>query len=506
MAPGIPGNPGTPGNPGHRGILEAPGAAPGASPGAAASRGLSAEADAAPVPGERPRVLAHGLDSLVVSMAVHWQGEGFLQRLAEAKARAQAAGEAVAIELGGGTSRAPGQPFNVQPQGTRGGYNYLLTSGGLHLRIGHWLEPGQFRGRPGVVAELGSELLWRRGPHAAVDWVRSLVVGQGGHVSEIKASRADLCVDLLVPESVWRMELVDQVVSQAPSLTPYLQHRQLEGIQIGKGQLVARLYDKGREIRQKGEKWWFFDQVWGLAAGEPDGWRVIRVELEFKREQLAKRGAGIVWQALPDAYSGELVEQWPLFGHLANLWAYGTRRWLRVVDDARKRSANQRTVGWWRMVQDGWEGALQAYPAVAERAKATKRKQYRDQVMGQLTSLMALEHQDRGLGELDGLSLEQAALGLIREAVEQGLDEGKLADRVRVKLAEHRRLQAADAQARATRRAYGIGQNLPRPGPAPGAGPGGDWPRAGPVDSQAPSEAPGGCEPPAQPSAQPVPT
>jgi hypothetical protein len=390
--------------------------------------------------------------------------------------------------------------FNVQPQGTKGGYSYLLTGGGLSLRVGHWVEPGS---RPGVVAELGSELLWTLGPHAATDWVRSLIVGQGGHVERIKASRADLCVDLLVPESVWGVGLVDQVVSQAPTLTPYLQHRELEGMQVGRGGLVARLYDKAREIRQKGAKWWFFDHVWGLAEGEPEGYRVIRVELEFKREQLAKRGAGIVWEAMPDEATGELVEQWPLFAHLANLWAYGTRRWLRVVDDASKRTANQRTVGWWHAVQGGWAGALRAHPGVAERAKATKRKQYRDQVMGQLTSLMALERQDQGLDELDDLSLEATARRLIEEA---GLSQGEVTGKVRVKLAEHRRIQMADAAVRAARAAYGIGRNLQRPDP--GAGPG--WTETGPAEPQpaaapAASGAPGASEAP-EPSAQPVPT
>ena len=55
-----------------------------AAPATTAAALADGSADAGP---HSARVLAHGLDTLVVSMQVHWQGEGLLQRLSEAFCR-----------------------------------------------------------------------------------------------------------------------------------------------------------------------------------------------------------------------------------------------------------------------------------------------------------------------------------------------------------------------------------------------------------------------------------
>jgi hypothetical protein len=281
-------------------------------------------------------VLAHNFDSLTLAIDVSWLNDRLFQRLLQRKDEAQSQRQPMPEQLHP-DDRGDPWLFNVQPHGSNG-YTWLLEGSEMTWRVGYWLEPQQ---RPSLMVELSSEMLWHRGPHAAVEAVRSLIEGEGGRVHFIKASRADLCVDLLLPEPAWNLSLLDRFVGRAQTVNPHIRNGALEGIGIGSGQLSARLYDKPREIRQKSGKWWMFD-VWKLEK-VPKNHYIIRVEFQIRREKLSELKAGTVWyRARDDDDHGIPNHNWPLFASASNLWAYCTQNWLNSlmirVNEARIKS------------------------------------------------------------------------------------------------------------------------------------------------------------------------
>lgn len=61
--------------------------------------------------------------------------------------------------------------FKMLPHGA-GGYEWLLISHDMILKIANWLEP---MSRPSVVAEFRSEALWTHGPEVMQDRVRDIL-------------------------------------------------------------------------------------------------------------------------------------------------------------------------------------------------------------------------------------------------------------------------------------------------------------------------------------------
>ena len=51
----------------------------------------------------------------------------------------------------------------------------------------------------------------------------------------------DVCADVLLSESIWNLRLLDHLVKRADIVAPYLRDDKLTGIQIGAGQILARL-------------------------------------------------------------------------------------------------------------------------------------------------------------------------------------------------------------------------------------------------------------------------
>ena len=58
------------------------------------------------------------------------------------------------------------------------------------------------------MAEIRSETLWHLGAKSAVEMIILLLLSQGGTKITLKPSRADLCVDVLLVEKFWNMELL----------------------------------------------------------------------------------------------------------------------------------------------------------------------------------------------------------------------------------------------------------------------------------------------------------
>ena len=387
-------------------------------------------------PDEPARVLGCGVDSLVLAIDVRWGDDApLLVKLAELK------GEAVSTEkrVTGRIIVADGSSpwlFLVKPFGAKG-YAYLIDSHSMAWRVGDWAEP---RSRPSVMVEIRAEALWTHAPSAIVDRVTALIRAGGGEVVTCKVSRADLCVDVLLRMSDWDREVRENVVSRADHRAPYFSKKRRTGIHVGKGAIVGRLYDKPLEIAVNGgKKLWMFD-VWEVDSAADDH-RIIRVEFEVKREAIKELGINTF---------DDLMQSAP------RLWAYCTHKWLRMADDPDKHPTRQKLLPWWPIVQQGYTGAQKANPLIRARAVRADEAQLCTQLLGQLTSLVALHRQGELLQPGDVLDMN-SHLALIVDTVRRhGWNDCEFTERVKRKQAKVQRHAEKFAEAERARAQAGV--------------------------------------------------
>lgn len=396
-------------------------------------RPAGAASAAALVASEPARVLAHGLDKLDLAIDVSWTREDCFDMLRQLKETATAQRQKVSGQLGFADGSDPWL-FDLEPFG-RDGYAWLLRSSSMSLKVGDWIEPGS---RPSILAEISSEALWANGPHAILDFLCMLLEEQGAVVREMKASRADLCVDVLLRERDWHADYNRHINSRAHKLGLYYDNRSLTGVSIGRGSLLARLYDKPLEIRQQSGKVWMYD-IWGLPA-VPDGNRIIRIEFQVRREKLKEMELGLAWdRRWLEGDQDQPSTVTPLLAGLENVWAYCTRNWLKLVDDVTKRSNRQKVLPWWGVVQRGFGESFHRNPAILSKAVAASADQLVRQAVGQMTSLTALLSQRQELAEFGGADLD-AQLKMFGSAIRSaGFADDQLNEKVHSKLARHRR-------------------------------------------------------------------
>jgi hypothetical protein len=259
----------------------------------------------------RLRVLASGIDSLYASA----RGElvdGLLQVLTELRRFSPDAD--VPLNLHGGPP-----DLMLRRYGWRG-YRFWLSSPRYEIAVGA-ADPF-----PAAYLQLHAAHIHSVGIETAVHDAEAMLhrdlFPQGCHVV---ASRADVFVD----EQGWIPQREDFLLFHCRALrrrmfdVPRQQHgygRQLSGFTFGKGDLLARVYNKSLEIAISGNSW--PEMVW--QGGDPEQ-PVWRIEFQFRRPVLGAMGLNGMDDALR---------------HRQGLWDYGTR-WLtlrtRMADTNRSR-------------------------------------------------------------------------------------------------------------------------------------------------------------------------
>lgn len=311
-------------------------------------------------------VLLSGIDSLYLAIDIVWSSSSFLEHLEKVKAVAKEFGADCPLYLDTDQDLA----FMVRPFGSNG-YSWLLVSKEYALRIGEWLTPGS---RPSVLVEIRSETLWRYAPSQAYQRILTYLENHGARITTIKPSRIDLCLDLLMPESMWNFSLLDTAVTRAKRDCFHRQLKQPTGIAFGKGDISARLYDKALEIRQQSKKLWFFD-LWKLTE-IPDGFRVIRVEFQLRRRGLKTLGLDTLDSTFPT---------------LENLWGYCSQTWLSFKDHPEREHHRRPVSIWWQVVQNSFLGIENPAPLVRAKAIYADKIQLGKQAYGVITSLFAMD-------------------------------------------------------------------------------------------------------------------
>jgi len=385
-----------------------------------------------------PDVLASGIDSLYLAFDIEWQDEKFFEHLAVMKELAEQDDKDSAITL------KYGSELNVwicaiKPHGTKG-YEWILSGNEFTMTIGQWLVP---KSRPSIMVQVFSETLWRLGPLNAVELLKSIFKTQGAQIRTIKPSRVDLCMDILLPENLWSMDLIQYQVSRAKYVDPHLFNSTFTGISIGRGKIMARLYDKALEIAQRSKKVWMFD-VWGIPE-VPEGFKIIRIEFQLRREIIKDLGIR------------EFENLIPVIDYL---WGYCTD-WLQFRDNPGAHHTQRNIFMWWLTVQNSFLGVQEPTPLIRCKAINKKRDQLFAQAYGILTSLEALNCEEGMLATGQDVSLEEALNRLGRYATTRDVTDFKFGVDVLDKRAKyHKAVQKMD-EVRKLRQQLGHPSNLP---------------------------------------------
>ena len=383
-------------------------------------------------------VLASGVDSLVLSIDIEWNEDNiflYLEELKE-KTKEDKKEQSGVIKI----PNAGEWPFHIKPHGSRS-HEWLIEGNGFTLSIGKWLKP---IARPSVIAEIRSQALWELSPEGAVRFLRALLNGCGARLVLMKPSRADLCVDLLVPSDIWTPEMMSYKVTRAKDAAMFFYLTSMKGLSIGHGKMLARLYDKPLEIIQKSKKIWMYD-IWKIEK-VPEDKRIIRVEFQLRREMLKELNL-------------ETVEE--LFMRLGNIWVYCTEKWLKFRDRPGLQSHQRKTLPFWVSVQNGFKGAQGAEPLVSVKALAAAKKHLSQQAYGLLTSAMAVQHEENGMSLDHRATLIDAFDTVFHAEKDEGNFEEKFAEDVRQKKVKRHKINEKAEDGYKMRRELGfpVGKN-----------------------------------------------
>jgi len=297
--------------------------------------GVSGTSDSFKIDKNRyPNIVAAGIDTLELNFGVAgYRQPDMFTRLNDAKLEAASAGykgsRGVAIEWFG-------QEFMVQARGSRGGYEYLLKNGDIELQI----MPDARGGKPSPELRVvfRSPYLWRVGEIPAYNEVVEFV-NEWVFVEYCKVSRADLCMDMVMPlpEINRRTQVVSVVREKDLYYGGDFQRGQREtGYQFGRGGIACRFYDKAYEISVKGHG--HIMPLW-RANGWDGETPVSRLELQLRREGLRRFDATMDFATFQESKS--------------DIWAYGTGKFLRIVKPgSATRKERAKVTEYWKDYQD----------------------------------------------------------------------------------------------------------------------------------------------------------
>jgi hypothetical protein len=240
----------------------------------------------------------------------------------------------------------------VHPHGTRGGYSHLSETEDFTVKV----LGANIPNRPGLYIELRSLFLHTHpeGPKGACEealcWVRDQLlydqdetaIRNAVRFEGVKLSRADLHLDW---QGGWEPSPADAPDFIKPARVKwqiYSDGTTFTGMAFGRGALMARIYRKSLEARERNNEAYFAllsERAPEAFALHDDVWR-----LEFQLRREGARGFRLYRE--PDAGDDEATieaelaaEDLPhigtlprLFLHMETLWKYLTYRTLRLVE------------------------------------------------------------------------------------------------------------------------------------------------------------------------------
>ncbi len=327
------------------------------------------------------KVLSAGIDTLVVGFAI----ERYLEcvnfdSLTTAKLRASEQ----YFDSKGSAVNWYGVDFIVKPRGARG-YEWVLENDDITM----CLNPKALNSRimPEVYITFSSKYLWAVGYKTAFNDVYEWIL-QWAICNDNTISRCDLCMDIEMPMPA--IEIEKEMIAKArykkeypyttPEVVSHYSGRHITTYQVGKGNLLARIYDKTNEILISQKEW--FKNIW-----EKQGWdnqeKVIRVEFQCRREFLKEKCT----QSFAD-----------LEYTLGSIWDYCTHEWLRVCNAGSKSNQSRwKEKDYWKLIQDSSSMFGEVYNIPRKQIKKVKCEHLIKQLKGILLSMCALTSDEFGI-------------------------------------------------------------------------------------------------------------
>jgi hypothetical protein len=194
----------------------------------------------------------------------------------------------------------------------RGSYNKVLESEFMSVLIDNRL---QVPSSPSVYVQMRSNFIQTMGIQSAYDQVIETV----DHlyirgVEDEKISRVDLFADFIWTKG-FSITHLKQFVTRARHKIAVEDGKELSGFVVGKGDLIARIYNKSLEAEKSGKSW--LHQIWGTDETTP----VWRVEFQFGRSFL-------------NTYVLNTFNQ--LMASNQSLWHYASNNWLSMRVQSKK--------------------------------------------------------------------------------------------------------------------------------------------------------------------------
>src|SRR5215471_14769006 len=270
----------------------------------------------------------------------------------------------------------------MAPQGAKGGYAFLIETDDFSVK----LLGEHIQNRPSVFIEMRSHALHTHPEgaagscEAALAWVRShlyadqmVAAKDAVSLSAAKISRADIHIDWQGGYAAAPRNLSEKLrCFIRPGRVKgalYFQGGAATGIQFGRSQVVARLYNKTLETKEKGNE--VYAELLTARCGEsfnPDQ-DVWRLEFELKREGAKgfrlyappeEEDADEEVEAEMSAEELQHIGTLPrFFAHMEELFLHLTRHWLRLVEESEDANRSR-----WPM-HPTWQQLREAFGALA---------------------------------------------------------------------------------------------------------------------------------------------
>lgn len=272
------------------------------------------------LPDQDVRVVSSGIDTLYIGYDVNVNKE-ILSLLEEKKAEAkekEGKFEGVQVTLGE-------KEFTMRPVGFPR-YAYVLKNSDLDI----WISSKNGMPYPNVYVYFRSLFLSSSSAEAAVDFVRTLLEENLGLITSEKVSRVDMCADFS-GVSLTLEDMTKFVTSAGRRDIHVVKKDQVSGFSFGNGSIVARVYDKTREIKKHKK-----DYMYELWDGVEKGETVWRVEFQLRREMLNECS----------------VESFDDFvDKSGSIWKYLTEDWLSQREPDNANTTRRSNTAFWEKVQ-----------------------------------------------------------------------------------------------------------------------------------------------------------
>ena len=291
--------------------------------------------------------LVSGFDTVQLSWALYIP-QNILTELKATKEKIQSGEDAGALWRFGQTNLFS---FELSRVGVKL-FPYVLRQGDLTLCLSSRSVDSQI---PNASLSIGS-ISSNNNPGQLLVAIKKWLLNFGILVKKESVSRIDIYADFACDISKLHLANFNRMVSRVNNINLFTNNRRVSGIQVGKGSIVLRCYDKINEMKEKKatEKQAFFAELW---KGNPE--HATRVEFQLRRDAIR--------DFLPE--SSKFAD---LSAKSAEIWRYLTDQWFRHVrKNVDRKNRNQSRVEvspFWFCVQK----AFDLFSVSAERIRKKK--------------------------------------------------------------------------------------------------------------------------------------